>query len=877
VFVSSTLEELAAERAAARRAVEELRFIPVLFELGARPHPPRALYRAYLEQSQVFVGIYWERYGWIAPGMDVSGIEDELTLAEALPRLVYVKRTAGEREPRLQELLRRIAASGVSYRAFETCEELADLVRDDLALLVSERFPVHPEAAPPRVSIPSPVSSFVGREDEVAEVVRLLRAPEIRLVSLTGPGGIGKSRLAFQAARVAADGFADGVVTVQLASLRSADDVVPAIAEALGVSSGSEAPIVEAVRDHVAQREMLVVLDNMEHVLPAAPSIGDLLTASPRLSVLTTSRARLDVAGEYCFRVPPLSLPTAGESDPLVLERSEAVRLFATRAEAAGWKTAEPDIPIVADIVRRLDGLPLAIELAAAQARLVPAELIHTRLRRRLDLGVGPRDVEQRHRTLRNAIAWSYDLLDEPARLLFETLSVFVGGFSVDAAAAIADTGADVEEQLASLVDASLVTVDPAPVTGVRFAMLETIREYAGERLDEHGRRHAAAQAHLAYFARLVDEAYDAPGDLRPLARLRLDEDRDNVRAAFEEAVRSSPADGVRLAGELEHLWSFRGLAHEGRAAIARALAAAPDAPAPWRARALLAGAWLAAEQGDCEEGDRQALEALPLFRAQGDTRHVGMTLKALAWSAHRRGDTERASRYLEESHGVLADAADESLRADAAVSLGAVLYAHGDLNEARRLYVGALDYYDRHSLEDERASALIGLGVIDEHLGSRASARSAYEESISLSRRLENPRQLAAALVYLGHVDTADGRIEDAARSYCEALDLQLDLGDRQGLARALPYVARVALLRDRPAVAAELLGAAAELRRETGAVPLPTDAAEIEEAEADARTRLGADRFATLFAEGGAAGLGEVLALARDGLDQEPVRDAG
>jgi predicted ATPase len=708
-------------------------------------------------------------------------------------------------------------------------------------------------------------------------VVELLLRDDVRLLTLTGTGGIGKTRLALEATRRVADRFADGAAFVSLAPVVSADEVGSALGQALDVRTDPGASLEDALCARLSTLELLLVLDNMEHVLPAAPLVGRLLEAAHGLTVLVTSRARLDVSGEHLFRVPPLSVPGPDEREPAAIADTDAVRLFAARAQASGWTTTEADAPILAEIVRRLDGLPLAIELAAAQARLVPAELIHARLRGRPDLARGARDAEERHRTLRTTIGWSYDLLDQPARRFFEALSVFTGGFSLEGAAAVGEPGADVEGLLATLVDASLVTTGPSPVAGVRFGMYETMREYAAEKLEEHGRTGDVVARHLAFFAQLADDASDAPPEERSTARLRLDEERDNVRAAFEEAVRSSPAEGVRLAGELEHLWSFRGLAHEGRAAVARALAAAPDAPASWRARALLAGAWLAAEQGDFEDADRQAVEALPLFRALGDTRHVGGTLKALAWSAHRRGDTGLATRHLEESYRVLSAATDESLRADAAVNLGAALFARGDLEEARRLYVEALDYFRLHGLDDERSSALVGLGIIDERLGSRASARSAYEESIRLSRRLENPRQLASALVYLGHVDAEDGRTEDAARSYAEALDLQLHLGDRQGLARSLPYVARVALLRDRPAVAAELLGAAAQLRRATGAVPPPSDTAEIEEAEVDARSRLGADRFATLYAEGGSASLAAVLALARDGLGQEPVRDVG
>ena len=853
MFVSSTLEELAPERDAAREAIETLRFIPVLFESGARPHPPRALYRAYLEQCHVFVGVYWQRYGWVAPGAEVSGIEDEYELAVGLPKLVYVKRPTGEREPRLQAMLRRVAEGGLSYRRFESADELARLLRDDLAVLVSARFaPAPPVERRAQVSIPTPASSFIGREHDLASVEDLIRRPDVRLVTLTGPGGIGKTRLAFEAARRAADSFMDGVVTVLLADLHDSVDVVPRIAEAVGVSDVADTSPLEALQAHLSARQLLLVLDNMEHVLAAAPAVGDLLAAAPELSVLATSRARLDITGEHRVQVPPLGVPAADERELEVLVQSDAVRLFTARAEAAGWKTAEADAPIVAEVVRRLEGLPLAIELAAAQARLVPAELIHTRLRRRLDLGGGPRDAEERHRTLRNTIAWSYDLLDEPARRFFETLSVFSGGFTIDAAGAVGESDENVFELLGSLVDSSLVKIEPSRTAGVRFGMLDTISEYSAERLDERGEREAAAARHVAYFAAVADEAYDAPVDKRRLTRLRLDEERENLRAALEEALRTSPADGVRLAGDLEHLWSFRGLAHTGRDTIMRALSAAPDAPAAWRARALLAGAWLAAEQGDYDQADRWALEALQLFRALGDTRHVGESLHALGWSAEGRGDPEQAVRYFEDSYRALAKLSDESLQLDTVISLAKRLALHGELDEAQRLYTQALEYFQLHGLDDERAFVLIHLGIIDERRGNVTLARNSYESSVAIVRPIENPRLLAGALVRLGHLDAGAGRIEDAARSYAEALDLHLGIGDRPGVAFCLEGAARIALSRDRADPAARLLGAARAIRDASAVRPPSFEAPSVAETESEAQETLGEEYLAAAAAEG-------------------------
>lgn len=835
----------------------------MLFELGARPHPPRALYRAYLEQSDVFVGIYAQSYGWVAPGMEVSGLEDEYDLAGSMPKLVYVKE-ARERDPGLTSLLARVASDDVSYRHFETADELAGLLADDLALLVSERFAQRPgRAGALRSSLPAPASSFVGREREVDEVAELLLRADVRLLTLAGPGGIGKTRLALEASRRVADGFADGVAFVPLASVADAEDVVPAVCQALDVREDASTPLLDALCARVAELEALLVLDNMEHVVAAAPLAGRLLAAAPGLTVLATSRVRLDVTGEHLFHVPPLGLPDLGEREAAEIERSDAVKLFSARARASGWATTDADAPIVAEIVRRLDGLPLAIELAAAQARLVPAELIHTRLRRRLDLAGAPRDAEERHRTLRSTIAWSYDLLDEPARRFFETLSVFTGGFSIDAAAAVADTGEDVEGLLASLVDASLVTTGPSRVTGVRFDMLETIREFAGELLEEHAGRDEAVRRHLAYFADLGDEIFDAPHAARGLALLRMDEERGNFRAALEEALQVAPVDAVRIAGALDHLWSYRGFAHEGREVVARALAAAPDAPAQWRARALLAGAWLAAEQRDIQEASRQASEALRLFEEIGDARRAGDALHALGWSAWRHGEGELAASYIERSYRVLSELGDDSLALLAEGRLADLLIVRGELGEARRAYERVLAQEESAGLDEDRAGTLAALGRLEERLGDTSAAKASYEASVAISRRVENKLHLADALIALAGIDLRSGSVEDAGRAYAEGLDVCYELGDRLGIARCLEGGAGIALRRGDPEAATRLLGAAGAIRESLGVV-----APEIGEQEAEARRALGDARFERVTQEGATLGHREVSSLFSEAL---------
>ena len=318
VFVSSTLQELAVERGAVRDAVIRLRLVPVMFELGARPHPPREVYRSYLAQSQVFVGVYWQSYGRVAPGEQVSGLEDEYLLSAGLPRLIYVKSPAPEREPRLEQMLARIQGDGdITYQRFSEAAELQRLVENDLAVLLSERFEMAQardgaaEEAPRAVGLPVPATPLVGRDQETAAVADLVLREGVRLVTLTGPGGVGKSRLAVAVADRLGSGFGDGVRFIELASVTSAGLVPPAIAAGLGLST-SGGRLVTDVVSYLGPKRVLLLLDNFEQVTGAAPLVADLLGAAPGLVVLVTSRTVLRLSGEHEFPVLPLPVPPAG-------------------------------------------------------------------------------------------------------------------------------------------------------------------------------------------------------------------------------------------------------------------------------------------------------------------------------------------------------------------------------------------------------------------------------------------------------------------------------------------------------------------------------------------------------------------------------------
>src|SRR2546421_1535167 len=406
VFVSSTLEELADERAAARGAVLRLHLAPVMFELGARPHPPRDLYRAYLDQSHIFIGIYWQRYGWVAPGEAISGLEDEYRLSGDRPKLIYVKRPALDREARLSQLLDRVRSDNtVSYKPFGSARELRELIEDDLMVLLSERFETPTEQALSTVpsNLPAPLNRFVGRRRELQEVKD--RLGRTRLLTLLGPGGTGKTRLALQAAPELRDDFEDRGYLVDLAASRDLESVLSVTARAIDVRGESNRPLVHDLKGRIGTQKMLLLLDNFEQVTAAGPTMAELLRDCPELRQLVTSREALRVSGESVFPVPPLALPRTDLKGVSVeqVAQSEAIQLFVERAQAVkpDFRLTEENAQAVAELCVRVDGLPLAIELATARLGLFSPHALVERLGDRLKLlrrGAG--DVPVRQQTL---------------------------------------------------------------------------------------------------------------------------------------------------------------------------------------------------------------------------------------------------------------------------------------------------------------------------------------------------------------------------------------------------------------------------------------------------------------------------------------------
>jgi predicted ATPase len=874
VFVSSTLKEMAEERAAARRAIETLRLAPVMFELGARPHPAQELYRAYLDQSHIFIGVYGRQYGWVAPGSTISGLEDEYLLAKDKPKLIYIKKQGGEREPGLSRMLADIRdKDGISYKYFGSAEELEELIEADLSLLLAERFELAGLAgAEPAASsapgirpgqsgqtarscgvLPSPPTPIVGRARQIASAGQILAREETRLLTLSGPGGSGKTRLAVEVARRFGQSF-DAVCYVELASVTDPQFLPDEVARALGIREAGSIPAEQRVLVYLRDRCVLLVLDNFEQIVSAAPFVARILERCPRVTVLATSRVDLRLRGEIELPVPPLSLPPQDAAiDPAGLQAHEAVSMFCQRARAVkpDFEITSQNVDAVAEICRRLDGLPLAIELAAPLIRILSPAAMLSRLKARFPLlSAGAADLPDRQKTMQRTIAWSYDLLDEEEARLFRRLSVFVGGCSLSALQAVCKRSAELTEEelrhLEALVGKNMTYQRESPPGEPRYYMLETIRGFARDRLSESDEQGTILQAHAEFFADLAERVEpELTSGRRDPWMNRLEIELDNLRAVMRRSLNETvdPMCGIRIAGTLGWFWHLRGHLSEGRS-WAASLLKLPQVSQRSRERAkiLFPAGGLAWSQGDYRTCRALLSESAEIFREIGDRHGLVNAQAILSGGVASLGDYDRALELCEETATLMRESDDRW-------GLAFVLLWHGDTIivrtgqtvEARSMFEESLRLSEEIDDTWIRAEALNHLAVAEGMLGNFEAARGYFEESLSYHERTGDRWAVARGLCGQADVLLREGDLEGAKELYLQSLPVWEELGNRLGRSACLSGLAQIAVAEGRALSAARLSGAAPEPVRAVGYLFLRGDTGEYERRLDPARRQLG------------------------------------
>jgi predicted ATPase/class 3 adenylate cyclase len=727
-------------------------------------------------------------------------------------------------------------------------------------------------------NLPQQLTSFVGRDVEMLEIKKLLAGN--RLVTLLGTGGAGKTRLALQVAVEVLQDFKDGVWLVELASLTEPDRVAQAIAQALRLKEEQGRSLTETLIDFLRDRSLLLVLDNAEHLVSAVAGITDtLLRACRNLRILATSREVLGISGEAPWRIPSLSLPDLrflrGAASQIVPEmlKYESVRLFIERASIINpaFEFTPLNAFAVAQVCKRLDGIPLAIELAAARIKVMTVEQVAQRLDDRFRLLTGgSRTAMQRHQTLRAAIDWSYDLLPENERVLLRRLSIFSGGWTLEAAEAVC-SGGEVEDWeildlLSHLVDKSLVISEELNANA-RYRILESIRQYSRDRLLDAEEASTLGEKHFHHYLEMAEIA--EPGLQGPDQKLwleHLEQEHDNFRAALQwrRTGNVDPEEGLRMAGALWRFWYVRGYISEGRERLMTALSQSPTNLTVSRAKALNATANLAIIHADYTAARHLLEEARDIQSRLGDRTGLGVTLNGLGLAAWRQGHMEEAIAFFEQSIEVKRETGNKLGVAYTLNNLANIALARKDYEAAEQVYQEALTIYQAVNDVSGVALTMGNMALVARYRGENSIARERLEEALRLFRELQDLRGVAHSLANLAEVTLREGELDLGIERLCESMRLRRELGDRHGIAETLEGCARHAILSGRHDHAARLLGAAHALREEIGVTISGAERDEVERNLEDIREALGSSVFDALSAKGRALTMDQAVEMA-------------
>jgi len=728
-------------------------------------------------------------------------------------------------------------------------------------------------------NLPAALSSFIGRKRELAEVRRLLQTT--RLVTLSGPGGCGKTRLAIQVASDSLHEVPGGAWLVELAALNDPALVPQSVATVLGVREEPGRPLLATLVEALAQKTLLLVLDNCEHLSASCAAVaGALLTSCPNLRIVATSQEPLNVPGEVLWRIPMLGVPElrgVGAATRDAIVRYEAVRLFVDRAAAThpSFQLTDQNAAAVAQICRRVDGIPLAIELAAARVKVLAPDQILARLEDRFKLLTGgSRTVLPRQQTLRAAVDWSYDLLGPGERTLLNRLSVFAGGFTLESAEQICGDESldslDVLEMLSTLVDKSLVVPEEQPDGRVRYRLLETIRDYGRGRLEEAGERPEFLRRHAAFYLAFAEEAEpELTGSDQALWLDRLDREHENLRQAMTTFERAKDAEpGLTLGRALWRFWWVRGTWAEGRTRLAALLAVETATPrTSARARALHAATVLARGEGDYAAARPLGEEALAIAREVGDKRATASALFELANIDNDQEDEAAARGGYEAALALFREVGDKPGTSGCVHNLGVLAEIAGDYEMARALYGEGLVINREIGYRSREAASLNGLGGVAFYQGHLERSIECHEQALAIQRELGDSRGTAFSLRELGEVATALGDAAAAAERLGQSLEIYRSLGDRLGIASAIEGFAALAASKGQPERALRLAGAATAVRESIQAPIAGPDLERLERYLKSARSDLGTGAAAAL-AQGGALPLDEAIGAALGGL---------